>query len=356
MMEFPDRLSYSEQQALVMACEAFEDVTQRYKAEPGRVAPSRDASADASIRFRISGKQFDMPVVVKPEVDRQWSSIVLHRKHAFGPGSLGRPLMLVTRYVPAKLAADLIAMRIPFLDAAGNAYLDEPEATVMITGREKPALTRAEKTSRSTTPKGLRVMFALASQPGLVSEPYRTIAGVSDVALNTVNVAMDDLIARGLVAAKGDKRVIVDWRRFIEDWVSLYPTRLRPKLGVRRFASATPDWWRKIAFNDYDARLGGEAGAEFLTHELKSATVTVYAHSGVTPRFMMAARLRPDERGEVEVLEAFWPATAEDRWQSPMLGLVHPLLVYADLIASGDSRNHSVAENIYDRFLATPRA
>jgi hypothetical protein len=356
MIKFPGHLSFSEQQALVMACEAFEGVTQRYKAEPGQVARSQDAFADASIRFKISGKQFDMPVVVKPELDRQWSSIVLHRKHAFGSGSHGRPLALVTQYVPAKLASDLIAMRIPFLDAAGNVYLDEPEVTIMITGREKPAFTRAKNASRSTTPKGLRVMFALVSQPGLVREPYRAIAEVSGVALNTVNVAMDDLIARGLVAARGDKRVIVDWRRVIEDWVSLYPTRLRPKLGGRRFASSTPDWWRKIAFNDYDARLGGEAAAESLTHELRSAQVTVYAHTGVTPRFMTAARLRPDERGEVEILEAFWPATAEGRWQSAGPGLVHPLLIYADLIASGDSRNHSVAQNIYDQFLATPRA
>lgn len=354
-MGFPDHLSFSEQQTLVTACEAFEDVTQRCKAEPGQIARSQNAIADASIRFGISGKRFDMPVVVKPEIDRQWSSAVLHRKQISRSDAHGRPLMLVTQYVSAKQAAELIAMHIPFLDAAGNAYLDEPEATIMITGREKPAFTRAPKTSRSTTPKGLRVMFALASEPGLVREPYRTIAEVSDVALNTVNVAMDDLIVRGLVAVKAEGRVIVDRRRFIEDWVSLYPTRLRPKLGARRFTSSTPDWWRKIDFKDYDARLGGEAGAESLTQELKSVTVTVYVHSGVTPKFMTAARLRPDERGEVEILEAFWPASAEDQWQSVMPGLVHPLLIYADLIASGDSRNHSVAQTIYDQFLAASR-
>ncbi len=354
-MGFPDDLSFSEQQTLVTACEAFEEVTQRCKAEPGQIVRFQSAIADASVRFSISGKRFDMPVVVKPELNRQWSSTVLHRKHISRPNAHERPLMLITQYVSAKQAAELVAMRIPFLDTAGNAYLDEPEATIMIAGREKPTFIRAPKISRSTTPKGLRVMFALASEPKLVREPYRTIAKASGVALNTVNVAMDDLIVRGLVALKGEKRVVVDRRRFIEDWVSLYPTRLRPKLGARRFTSSTPDWWRKIDFNDYDARLGGEAGAESLTQELRSVTVTVYAHSGVMPRFMTAARLRPDERGEVEILEAFWPATAEDQWQSATSGLVHPLLIYADLIASGDSRNHLVAQNIYDRFLTAPR-
>ncbi|WP_369407752.1 type IV toxin-antitoxin system AbiEi family antitoxin [Trinickia terrae] len=32
--------------------------------------------------------------------------------------------------------------------------------------------------------------------------------------------------------------------------------------------------------------------------------------------------------------------------------LVHPLLIYADLLASGDSRNVAAAEQIYDKHLA----
>lgn len=111
--------------------------------------------------------------------------------------------MLVTQHITSRMADDLIAKGIPFLDTAGNAYLHEPEATIMIVGRDKPALNLKNPTSRSTTPKGLRVTFALLTQPGLVHAPYRTIADRSVVALNTVNLAMDDLIYRGLVVHKG---------------------------------------------------------------------------------------------------------------------------------------------------------
>nr|WP_269726628.1 type IV toxin-antitoxin system AbiEi family antitoxin [Burkholderia oklahomensis] len=66
--------------------------------------------------------------------------------------------------------------------------------------------------------------------------------------------------------------------------------------------------------------------------------------------------LRPDERGNVEVLDTFWPLKAEEGWNLPHREVVHPLLVYSDLITSGDDRNRAVAQTIYDRYLAKERA
>jgi hypothetical protein len=57
-----------------------------------------------------------------------------------------------------------------------------------------------------------------------------------------------------------------DWHRFVVEWVSLYPSQLRHKLGTRRFASASPDWWRSFDFAKFadllDLRLGVEVAAE----------------------------------------------------------------------------------------------
>jgi hypothetical protein len=357
-MAAANRLSAAEQQALRLACDAFSDVTRRYRATPATPAPQGPARAegvDAWIRFSVAGKQFDMPALIKADTGSQGARAVLHRMHARAAHSGGRPLMLVTQHVTPRLAETLIAQRIPFLDTAGNAYLDEPEATIMIVGRDKPALDRMDQTSRSTTPKGLRVSFALLTQPGLVHAPYRTIAERAAVSLNTVNLAMDDLIARRLVVLKGTRRVIADRRRLIEDWVSLYPTRLRPKLSPRRFASWAKgsNWWRGPGVLDPDARLGGESGADILTYDIKPASLTVYSHGGAVPRLIVTGMLRPDDRGEVEVLDAFWPVAAEEGWKLPNREVVHPLLVYADLINSGDDRNRTAAQTIHDRYLAS---
>ncbi|WP_438327696.1 type IV toxin-antitoxin system AbiEi family antitoxin [Burkholderia pseudomallei] len=363
----PDHLTATEQQALTLACEAFSDATHHYRAAPvtanekkdlAHVRVSASDGADAWVRFTVAGKRFDMPVVINASTRSLGASIIVNRMLSRRAPNDARPLMLVTQHITSRMADDLIAKGIPFLDTAGNAYLHEPEATIMIVGRDKPALNLKNPTSRSTTPKGLRVTFALLTQPGLVHAPYRTIADRSAVALNTVNLAMDDLIYRGLVVHKGARRVIADRRRLIEEWASLFPTRLRPKLSPCRFTSWTKEsnWWSRPEILDIDARLGGEAGADILTHEIKPASLTIYSHGGITPRLMLNGMLRPDDRGNVEVLETFWPAKAEEGWNLPHREVVHPLLIYSDLITSGDDRNRAVAQTIYDRYLAKERA
>jgi hypothetical protein len=352
MMTTPDRLSASDQLALSLACEAFSDATQRFRAEPRVGAGTRANRADAAVRFTVSGKHFDMPVMIAANAGSQGAAAALLQKYFRLDEPAGpRPVMLVTPHVSASVAESLIAHRIPFLDTAGNVYLEEPEVTLMITGREKPRLRRTDITSRSTTPKGLRVSFALATQPGLVEQPYRTIADQSGVALNTVNLAVDDLIARRLVVIKNDHRMIVHRRHFIKDWVSHYATGLRTKLGARRYASGVGiDWWQGAPLTDFNARLGGECAAEALTHANKPVSVTVYAHGGASSPLIKAARLRPDPHGEVEILESFWPERAEPNWDVAP-GVVHPVLVFADLMLSSDSRNHAVAQTLYERFL-----
>jgi hypothetical protein len=362
MPSSPD-LSFAEKRLLDDACLAFGHATGRFKASPlSSVAAERAAFGtvvDGAIRFEINGKKFDMPVFLKERAGD--TGIVASRQLLFSAKSLdpAKRLMLVTRYVPAEKANELIRQNVPFLDTAGNVYFDQPEGTVMIVGRPKPAQDIAPGRARSTTPKGLQVMYAIATKPGLVTQPYRAIAEVAGVALNTANLAVDDLIARGLVAERRDgERILPDWRKFVDEWVSLYPSQLRHKLDARRFASMSPDWWRRFDFSPYsetlDLRLGGEAAAEALTHQLKASRSTIYLQSPVTSAFLIDARLRPDERGDVEILEAFWPRPPIKVWESsPERPLVHPLLIYADLVATGDSRNLSIAEQIYDEHLAT---
>ena len=65
-------------------------------------------------------------------------------------------------------------------------------------------------------------------------------------------------------------------------------------------------------------------------------------------KFLAANRWRTDPRGNVEVLEAFWDTKGD--WTNPEI--VHPLLVYADLLATGDTRNIETARRIYDEQLA----
>ncbi|SDI75680.1 type IV toxin-antitoxin system AbiEi family antitoxin [Paraburkholderia phenazinium] len=355
----PSDLSFTERQLLDEACAAFQRATRRFKAKPVRASAVQPHAAhgvrmDGLIQFDVNGQKFNMPVLVKSRVEASGIVVAQHRMFVSEPNGISRRLMVVTHHVGADLAGYLIEQNVPFLDAAGNVYLSEPEGTVMVTGRPKPSLSLATPSARSTTRKGLEVMFALATQPGLVTRPYRTIAAAAGVSLNTVNQTLDDLMARGLVAMRHNgERVLPDWKRFVTEWVNHYPSRLRSRLGGRRFASTSPDWWRNFDFTAFGLSLGGEAAAEVMTNHLKASSVTIYSQAAVTKDFMIRARLRPDELGDVEILEAFWPPSPTEAREPHEPPLVHPLLIYADLVATGDSRNLSTAEQIYDTRLAT---
>lgn len=84
----------------------------------------------------------------------------LARRRVSASDGANRPLLYVTRFVAPEQALQLITRGIPFLDTAGNAYLDAPEGTVIITGRTKAAPVVAPGSARSSTPKGMQVMYA----------------------------------------------------------------------------------------------------------------------------------------------------------------------------------------------------
>ena len=58
--------------------------------------------------------------------------------------------------------------------------------------------------------------------------------------------------------------------------------------------------------------------------------------------------MQKQREGDVELLQAFWNEECE--WHDNKI--VHPILVYADLLATGDPRNFEAAEMIYEREIA----
>ena len=63
-------------------------------------------------------------------------------------------------------------------------------------------------------------------------------------------------------------------------------------------------------------------------------------------------RLYRDPAGTIDLYDAFWRADGAEGGNHEQVGVVHPLLVYADLLASGDARNIEAAQEIYERYLA----
>lgn len=258
------------------------------------------------------------------------------------------PTLLVAPYITEATAERCRELRIPFIDEAGNAYLEAPGLFVYVTGKRRPIHVRPAPAFRALTPAGLRIVFALLHQPEMAAAPYREIAKAAGVALGTVGEVLADLEARGHLAPEtpGPRRLLAP-ERLQDEWVTHYPIKLRPKLNARRFTAPTPGWWREQDVHQYHAWWGGEVAAEKLTGYLKAARLTLYV-DGKPDQLILANRLRPDANGEIEILEAFWamdePRQADD--------IAPPLVVYADLMATTDTRNIETANLIRDQYLA----
>ncbi|WP_243286690.1 type IV toxin-antitoxin system AbiEi family antitoxin [Geothrix terrae] len=241
-------------------------------------------------------------------------------------------------------------MHLQFLDAAGNAYLDQDGLFVLIQGKRlHRGLRLREKPARAFDRTGLRVVFALLVNPELLNAPYREIAKAAGVALGTVGRILTDLRMQGqIIEQKDGERRWVDRDRAMKAWALNYPLRLRPKLNPRRYRATDDTWWHQVDPAAFGGYWGGEVAAARRKGNLAPTTATLYLPENRNP-FLTAHRLRADDQGPIEILDAFWDLPERPR---QVRGLAPDLLIYADLAGMGDPRTHEEAERIYDDLLA----
>jgi hypothetical protein len=258
------------------------------------------------------------------------------------------PPLLVAPYITREVAEHCRKLRLPFIDTAGNAYLEAAGLLVYVVGEARPVELR-QGNFRALNPAGLKLTFTLLCRPRLLDENYRNIAAAAGVALGTVGADMKDLEARGFfnLETHPHLRKLLDPKRMLEEWVTHYPITLRPKLNLGRFR-ADPERLQHTALAPLNAYWGGEPAAEKLTHYLKPAHFTIYTGEPIA-KLVAAGRMRAEAGGNVEILEKFWnfPAGPTDKNGAP--DIVPPILAYADLLATHDGRNAEAARMIYEQ-------
>lgn len=261
---------------------------------------------------------------------------------------LGTNRLLVTEYVNPNMADRLRRLNVPFIDIAGNVYVNYPPFFAYVKGQPPPKLNERHRTTRAFQPTGLKVLFAFLCRPDLVDANYRDIAKVAGVALGTVVWVVTDLKALGFWFDMGKRgRRLVEKAKLLERWVVAYPEQLRHRLTIGRFTAPDKAWWRDYHAANFNAFWGGEIAAARLTHYVRPEIVTLYVRDRLED-LVIRNRLKRDTRGEVEILKAFWKPECD--WKTDEVA--HPLLVYADLLAAVNERSIEAAGIIYERYLA----
>ena len=97
---------------------------------------------------------------------------------------------------------------------------------------------------------------------------------------------------------------------------------------------------------------GGEPAADILTSFLVPGEWTIYSNTSKSD-LLQSLELVPDPKsGNVCVYGPFWN-NEHDGYINKNQQIVSPLLVYADLISTQNSRNFEVAKKIYEQTLST---
>jgi hypothetical protein len=297
------------------------------------------------IRIDHQDRRWEFVVQARPRMTR--TVLAMEKTQAT---TLHQDCILVTEYVTPPMADLLKTLGLFFMDAAGNGYIEKPPLFIFIKGNKAPENVRPAPTKRLFKPAGLKVVFALLNVPAMVDWPYREIAAITDVALGTVNWIFKDLKEMGfLVEMGGRQRKLTNVLSLRKRWVEGYPDQLRPKLGIERLKADQSDWWKDVDIRKYGACWGGEVAAAKLTKHLKPEKVIIYAHQ-LPGKLIIEKKLRKTTDGDIEVLKPFW------KFDHELIdaGIAPPLLIYTDLMATGDDRNIETAGIIYDRYFAQP--
>ncbi|WP_329606711.1 type IV toxin-antitoxin system AbiEi family antitoxin [Paraburkholderia polaris] len=264
------------------------------------------------------------------------------------------PFVVVTPYLSPNMLRHCRELGLDALDTSGNAIMQSNGNLIMISGEKRTSAASRIK-DRAWTAKGMKVVLALLCDRTLINAGQRVIAQRAGVSLGTAQSTFRDLLERGDIVQRKDGYVLANAARMLDEWAALYPSRLRNQLMVNRYRAEDPAWWRNIDPQSEQCQFGGEVAAALLTGYLKPAAVTLYCQQAMPRKWLVDARLRLDPNGEVEVLHApippVTPVLADGTTNLPP-SVVHPVLIYADLIATGDSRNIETARMLREQYLS----
>jgi hypothetical protein len=305
--------------------------------------------ADAIARVRQGEQETLYQVECKRNLRPATLGITLHQMDR-----LGQPAILITDYIAPDLADELKERGIPFLDAAGNAYIKQANLLIWIKGQKPAAKAIPIRAGRAFQPTGLQVIFTLLCNPQAINLPYRELAKMAGVAHGTVGWVIPDLqqlgFVRDLQGKRGTRRLF-EHERLLNQWTDAYARVLRPRTLIGRYYVAGFEGWKNWPLAEHGALWGGEPAAAMLSEYLRPGELTLYAEKmpgllAARQKFMKEAG--PRHTAAMEVRKRFWNFPGDPEH----INMVPPLLVYADLLATGDARCIETAKMIYDAYVA----
>lgn len=304
-----------------------------------------DTHIDAGFVVRINGIDF-ICVVKNTVTTANVGSITMTLRDIVA--AKPQPLLLVARYISPTVVDNLASNGINTLDCVGNCYIRYVKGEQMIfqisnKGVKNPYM--GEKTYPAFQEAGLKVIFYLLQDATNVNRPYREIQNATGVSLGAIKNVLDVLIERKFILLTGKKRTLKNKKALLNLWIENYNQVLKPKLLLGKMSFRTDEHRVKwLAMELPDGMFwGGESAANMIDDYLTPGTFDIYTDVPAANLFKTGF-VKQEENGEIRVYQKFWKWETENH-------LVPLILIYADLIGSGNSRCMEMAERLLEHGL-----
>ena len=259
-----------------------------------------------------------------------------------------QPVLLIAKYITPTVMDNLASNGINTLDCAGNCHIRYAKGNKIIfhlvNKGEKNTL-MAEKPYPAFQEAGLKVIFYLLQEFTNVNKPYREIQKATGVSLGAIKNVFDVLVERNFILMTGSKRTLKNINALLNLWTENYNEVLKPKLLLSRMTFRTNEQRIKWLAMDLPDGMywGGESGANMVDSYLEPGAFDIYTQIPAA-HLLKKGFVRFDETGEIRIYKKFWNWETENH-------LVPPILTYADLIGSGNSRCIEMAERLLNNVL-----
>ncbi|MBO6585327.1 MAG: hypothetical protein JJ953_04420 [Gracilimonas sp.] len=251
------------------------------------------------------------------------------------------PIMLVAERLYPNIKMLLNEAGIDWIDVAGNIHLEEAETLIWIDRHTTTPI--QQKKNRAFTKTGLKVVFLFLHDETWLNKTYREIAEAADVALGNIKHVLDGLKDHEFIYAKNKDVIKLKNRdKLLDQWITAFADELKPRIQKGRYTFMNKDVeqnWKELPLDDHDM-WGGEPAADLLTNDLKPMEYTLYTQKN-RAELMKKFKLVPDENGKVEIREPYWTV------ENGLPNIAPRIVVYTDLMVTGDPRNIKIAEEIY---------
>jgi len=260
------------------------------------------------------------------------------------------PVLVASKYITPKAKETLKAKKINYIDSFGNAFLNLDNLKLYVEkNNAKPVY---NEYSEVFTPSGGQILFHLLQNPELINATYRHLAEISKVSLGSVSKTINGLLNEDFAVKQNTEKKyqLVRREELLEKWVTLVNEKILPahKIGNYIFINS-----EQFKINEIDPGIescwGGEYGAKLITNYLNPSHYSLFTTE--KENLMRHFKMVPDSDGNISVYEPFWkPKSIEFQTTNGKIP-VNTLLIYAELVYSGNDRNIETAKIIFDEYI-----